>query len=134
MADEVIETPEAEPTYLDQIELRKCTCGHLITLHDKYLGCKWEAGEQECSCEKFVRAHVGRRPQCWCYNTPAEVEHPEETFVSRSAVQRALDGVRDDIKLLEIQLEGWGKTEDLNERVENWRYNTWRHMEEILRE
>ncbi len=111
-----------------------CTCEHRKGIHDRYLGCKWEGGEQICSCETFVRAHIGRRPQCWCYSTPFEPEHPEETFVSTSAVQRALDSVRDDIKLLEIQLEAWGNTEDLNERVANWRFNSWRHMEEILRD
>ncbi len=141
MADKV-ELKDGEMIHYESVEMQgtlspfswKCTCEHQNNLHDRYLGCTWEAGEQECSCEKFNLAHVGRRPQCWCYSTPAEVEHPEEAFVSTSAVQRALDGVRDDIKLLEIQLEGWGGTEDLNERVANWRFNAWRHMEEILRE
>lgn len=120
---------------INDFDQRKCTCGHSLDLHDRYLGCKWEAGEQECSCEKFNRAHLRtRRPACWCYSTPLEGFHPDEAYVSTTAVQRALDGVRDDMVLLELQLKGWENTEDLNERVENWRFNTWRHMEEILRE
>ncbi len=87
-----------------------------------------------CSCEKFVRAHVGRRPACWCYSTKLEVEHPEEGFVSTTATQRALDGVRDDLVLLDLQLNSWGEAEDLLERIVNWRHNTWRHMEDILHE
>lgn len=137
MADEQLETTEPmllNPAFLDTFRSWKCTCEHQNNLHDRYLGCKWESGEQECSCETFVRAHVGRRPSCWCYGTPLEIEHPDEVFVSTTAVQRALDIVRDDLVLLKLQLEGWGDTEDLNERVTNWHHNTWRHMEDILQE
>lgn len=54
---------------------------------------------------------------------------PEEP----TAVQRAIDQVREDLVFLKGCLEGsWKEQPDLYERIENWRFNTWRHMEEIL--
>lgn len=54
-----------------------------------------------------------------------------------SYVQRALDQVREDMVELDGSLnEFWDPfcvdKKDLLDRVENWRYNTWRRMEEIL--
>ncbi len=114
---------------------RLCTCQHRLFQHmASPVGCRWAEGEQICSCSKFVRAHLGRRSICWCTCKTEEVEHPAEVFYNSSYVQKALDAVRDDLALLKLQLESWGNTEDLNARVENWHYNAWRKMEEILKE
>jgi hypothetical protein len=117
---------------------RLCICDHRLYEHgaDGTLvtqGCLWSGGNQICTCAKFERAHLGRRPNCWCYSSPFEREHPAEVFSEEpTVVQRALDAVRDDLILLKMQLDSWADTPDLNSRVENWHFNTWRHMEEIL--
>ena len=50
-----------------------------------------------------------------------------------SYIQNALDSARADIAELAELLDGWKEQTDIWERVENWRFNTWRHMEDILR-
>jgi hypothetical protein len=50
-------------------------------------------------------------------------------------VQDALDQVRADLTILNWDLDnGWADKSDLYARIENWRFNTWRHMEEILQD
>ncbi len=52
-----------------------------------------------------------------------------------SYVQRALDDVREDLLELKANLgpEGyWHGQPDIEDRVENWQFNTWRRMEDIL--
>ena len=52
-----------------------------------------------------------------------------------TAIQRAIDQMREDLVFLKECLEGsWIERPDIWERVENWQFNTWRHMEDILRE
>lgn len=138
-ADNSLETTEPVmgltyfPNEAEEEAAQICTCEHRLFQHSQR-GCRWTGGEQICTCAKFQRKHLGRRPNCWCYGTGEEAEHPDEAFVSSSYVQKALDQVRDDLELLRIQLQDWGNTEDLNSRVENWHSNIWRHMEEILQQ
>ncbi len=50
-------------------------------------------------------------------------------------VQKALDQVREDLLDLKSNLgpEGyWHDQPDIELRVENWQFNTWRRMEELL--
>lgn len=51
-------------------------------------------------------------------------------------VQTALDQARADLLDLRESLDGWNQfcvdKQDLYNRVENWQFNTWRRMEDIL--
>jgi len=51
-------------------------------------------------------------------------------------VQTALDCARADLLLLKEQMESWRPfmvdIEDLYSRVDNWQFNAWRHLEDIL--
>lgn len=51
-------------------------------------------------------------------------------------VQTALDCARHDLLELKDSLEEWKPfmvdIEDLYNRVENWQFNAWRHLEDIL--
>lgn len=54
-----------------------------------------------------------------------------------SYIQKALDQVREDLIDLKsnLGLDGyWHNQPDIEDRVENWQFNTWRRMEEILKE
>jgi len=54
-----------------------------------------------------------------------------------TAIQRAIDQVREDLLDLKSRLgpEGyWCNQPDIELRVENWQFNTWRHIEDILKE
>ena len=51
---------------LDNKEDQFCTCDHRNILHGTDL-CNWGEGTSTgCSCTGFQRAHIGRRPNCWC--------------------------------------------------------------------
>jgi len=116
-----------------------CTCDHTRRLHGTEI-CDWGEGTSTgCSCNGFLRAHTGRRPNCWCVIEPLSDEstkaHEMDVTLPDMVpryVQDALDQVREDLVLLSNQLRDWEKSEDMSLRVFNWHFNTWRHMEEIL--
>ena len=125
---------------LDKKEDQLCTCDHRSVLHGTDL-CNWGEGTSTgCSCTGFQRAHLGRRPNCWCSielisdeNTKAHENEVSLPDMVPKYVQDALDQVRADLTILNWDLNnGWADKSDLYTRIENWRFNTWRHMEEIL--
>ena len=60
----------------------------------------------------------------------------EDRNARSTVIQTALDQVQADVVELDDSLKSWGllcvDKKDLLDRVENWRFNTWRRMEDIL--
>jgi len=115
---------------LDNKEDQFCTCDHRNILHGTDL-CNWGEGTSTgCSCTG----------NCWCsielISDETTKAHENEVSLPDMVpkyVQDALDQVRADLTILNWDLDnGWADKSDLYARIENWRFNTWRHMEEIL--
>jgi len=116
-----------------------CICDHVRKLHFPGM-CLWgDRTSMGCSCDGFQRRHVGRQQNCWCAGTDApENRKAHETDLTGPQmvpvyVQDALDSIRADMVELKENLNGyWNGQPDIQSRVDNWHFNAWRHMEEIL--